>query len=84
MNLALRTIHTIWILAALCLAAACSQQPETPTPVYTADSWKTMIDADCRHFFDGCNHCTRAPGSDTAACTRMACEQYQKPHCVEP
>lgn len=49
-------------------------------PVYDMNSWKTIIDDDCRAFFDGCNQCVREPGK-AAACTRMACAEYRRPTC---
>lgn len=50
---------------------------------YDMNSWKTMIPATCASFFDGCNTCRRGGGSDMAACTRMACQQYEKPKCLD-
>ena len=50
---------------------------------YDADSWKTMIPVSCKNFFDGCNNCRRAEGSEIAACTRKACQQYQEPRCLD-
>ena len=45
------------------------------------NSWKTIIADDCRAFFDGCNQCVREPGGAVAACTRMACAEYQRAEC---
>lgn len=56
-------------------------QPEMET--YTSESWKTLIDQKCQHFFDGCNQCSRVSGSDQTTCTRMFCEVYQKPKCTD-
>ena len=50
---------------------------------YDANSWKTMIPASCMSFFDGCNNCRRAEGSEIAACTRKACAAYEKPRCLD-
>ena len=50
---------------------------------YDADSWKEIIPAECQAFNDGCNTCTKAEGADSAACTRMACETYEKPVCLD-
>ena len=62
----------------------------TPTPglaggdgPWDADSWKSLIAEDCRAFYDGCNNCRRAEGSETAACTRKACAVYEKPRCLD-
>jgi hypothetical protein len=49
---------------------------------YDSNSWKTMIDNDCRAFFDGCNNCRREPGKE-AMCTRKACATYQQPRCLD-
>lgn len=51
--------------------------------VYGPDSWKSLIPEACLHFFDGCNTCTRSPGSDIAACTRKACMTYKEPRCLD-
>ncbi len=50
---------------------------------YDADSWKTIIPAECQTFNDGCNTCNKLEGADDAACTRMACETYSKPVCLD-
>lgn len=50
-------------------------------PTYDANSWKTLIPADCTSFFDGCNNCRKAPGKGMAACTKKMCREYQKPFC---
>lgn len=76
-------LPALWLLATVLFVAGCSQQPAESAPVYDANSWKSIVPADCRNFFDGCNNCTRMAGSEEAACTRMACETYQKPRCVE-
>ena len=42
------------------------------------NSWRDIIADDCRAFFDGCNNCRRGTeNSALAACTRMACAEYQ-------
>lgn len=51
--------------------------------IYDQNSWKTMISDSCKSFFDGCNNCNRMEGSSMAACTRMACAEYQKPECLD-
>lgn len=56
------------------------QEQEASSSVsYDQNSWKTMIPATCSSFYDGCNSCTRV--GDGAACTKMACQTYQKPEC---
>ena len=50
---------------------------------YDQSSWKTMIAESCATYFDGCNTCRRAPGSNASACSRKACGQYQKPQCLD-
>jgi len=60
------------------------EQAQTEMQEYDFDSWKTMIPADCKQYFDGCNSCTRAEGSEVAACTRKACIKYEKPVCLNP
>ncbi len=52
-------------------------------PEYTADSWKTMIPDTCISYFDGCNNCVQEDGAESAACTAMACEEYQEPKCLD-
>ena len=54
-----------------------------PDDQYDMNSWQTMIPASCESFFDGCNQCRRAAGSDNAACTRKACQVYEKPRCLD-
>jgi len=65
---------------ALCMLSACSGEE---TQEYTQDSWKTMIPDTCLSFTDGCNTCSRSEGSDVAACTKMFCQQYSKPECLD-
>ncbi len=67
------------LLATTCVLCACSSQEEI---TYDQNSWETMIPESCASFFDGCNNCNRTPGS-AAACTRMFCEQYQEPKCLD-
>jgi len=48
------------------------------------NSWRDIIAHDCQAFFDGCNNCRRGSADSTvAACTRMACAEYQKPRCLD-
>ena len=56
---------------------------EAQKKTYDQSSWQTMIPESCTSFFDGCNNCTRAEGSDNAACTRMFCETYKEPQCLD-
>ena len=49
---------------------------------YDQDSWKDIIADDCMHFFDGCNSCWRMENWEVA-CTRMFCDEYQKPVCTD-
>ena len=50
---------------------------------YNENSWKTIVDESCRSFFDGCNTCSRADGSDMETCTEMFCMEYQKQVCLD-
>lgn len=50
---------------------------------YTRQSWKTLIDESCQAYFDGCNQCRRALDATAVACTRKACQNYQKPYCLD-
>ncbi|MDO3381277.1 MliC family protein [Gilvimarinus algae] len=71
---------TAAFLASLCLLA-CASPPDSSR--YDANSWQAMIPASCRHFFDGCNTCTRAQGASLAACTRKARASYERPECLD-
>ena len=57
--------------------------PTEESGQYDMDSWRTMIADDCQSFFDGCNNCKRIPDTDEAACTKMFCEEYQEPKCLD-
>ncbi len=57
----------------------CLDQDSGP---YTSESWKTIIDQNCRTFNDGCNTCTRMDDGG-AACTRMMCQAYARPECLD-
>ena len=51
--------------------------------VYDQNSWQTIITDSCLSFYDGCNNCRRSkPGAAVAACTRKACDKYEKPVCI--
>ncbi|MDO3388484.1 MliC family protein [Gilvimarinus sp. SDUM040013] len=72
---------------AIGLLAACSSPlPNSQPPggiTYDANSWKSILDASCTVYFDGCNQCRRAEGADVGVCTRKACAAYQKPYCFD-
>ena len=76
------------ILLSLLSACASNEAPEVAAAVsstemqYDMNSWKEVIDDQCRAFSDGCNNCVREPGK-MAACTRMACAVYQRPRCLD-
>jgi len=56
--------------------------PVPPTQkVYDAESWKTEIPSTCKSFFDGCNNCGR--DGSRVTCTRLGCDTYQKPQCLD-
>ncbi|MBA56531.1 MAG: hypothetical protein CMK89_18935 [Pseudomonadales bacterium] len=65
----------VLLMVVLCVSCASSPSAGQAEESYTPDT--------CTHFFDGCNKCTRAPGAEMAACTRMACMEYQKPVCLD-
>lgn len=81
------------LLSSIFLLSACSFFPKTKEPhkpippqkaeMYDINSWKIMIPKSCNSFFDGCNNCHRIEGKDIAACTRMFCQHYQKPKCLD-
>jgi membrane-bound inhibitor of C-type lysozyme len=81
-----KSTTAIFALAApiLMWISAAPQAGGTPSDSkYDAQSWKSLIPAACKSFFDGCNNCRRAQGSDVAACTRKACAVYEKPRCLD-
>lgn len=55
----------------------------SPKQEYNEDSRKTMIHPQCTSFFDGCNNCVRVQEEDDITCTRMYCEKYEKPECLD-
>lgn len=59
------------------------EEMEKEASAYDMNSWKTMIPESCNSFFDGCNNCRRMKGEDVAACTRMFCQNYQEPKCLD-
>lgn len=50
---------------------------------YNQDSRKTMIPETCTSFFDGCNNCNKMENSTEAACTKMFCQTYEEPKCLD-
>ena len=64
------------------MLAGCASTPAAEV-VYDSSSWETMIPASCTAFSDGCNQCMRLPESDDAACTKMFCETYTEPTCLD-
>lgn len=64
----------------LMLLAGCSLGSQTPATPSTTDELDA-IKASCQVYFDGCNTCTTLEDG-TAACTRIACEQPEKPYCI--
>jgi membrane-bound inhibitor of C-type lysozyme len=84
MQILRRTRPTTRLLLPLCLLlASCATSYANEAGPYDADSWKTLIVDDCMAYFDGCNDCRRAEGSEVAACTRKACAVYAKPRCLD-
>jgi len=76
------------ILVLLMLCGAVSAGGDAPVDAaqlqYDQNSWRDIIADDCRAFTDGCNNCVRgSENSAVAACTRMACLEYQKPRCLD-
>ena len=82
------SLPLVVLLALVVSACAAQQDPEVSpatsagTAEYDMNSWKTIIDNECRSFFDGCNNCFHEPGK-MAACTRKACAVYQQPRCLD-
>ncbi len=62
---------------------SCTQKEELKEPDYTFESYKTMIPETCKSFFDGCNNCFRTEGSESVGCTKMFCQKYEKPKCLD-
>ena len=50
---------------------------------YDSESWKAIIPASCKRFFDGCNDCQRIEGSTVVGCTKKGCSEYSKPKCLD-
>jgi hypothetical protein len=62
---------------------SCTQKEEQKAPEYTSESYKTMIPETCKSFFDGCNNCFRTEDSENVGCTKMFCQKYEKPKCLD-
>ncbi len=58
-------------------------EPIKEGQVYNSVSWKEIIQDTCMNFNDGCNNCFRKEDSDIVGCTRMYCETYSKPKCLD-
>lgn len=65
------------------IEATTEVEAEVEVMTYDSESWKTMIPESCSSYFDGCNNCNKAPGSEMGACTRKFCEEYQEPRCLD-
>lgn len=70
-------------LTACSVPTESSESESVSTPSFDQDSWKTLIPESCSSYFDGCNNCNKAEGSDIAACTRKFCQAYQEPKCLD-
>ncbi|MDD3262816.1 MAG: hypothetical protein PHR61_03135 [Candidatus Absconditabacteria bacterium] len=63
------------------ILVGCTQNPQEIS--YDQDSRKTMIPETCKSFFDGCNNCSRMNDGENIACTKMFCETYEEPKCLD-
>ncbi len=78
-----KLLATTLSLGAILLLAGCNQQTQSINESeITSESWKTMIPQSCQSFFDGCNNCMRTADGEVA-CTRMFCEKYDTPKCLD-
>ena len=78
-----KLLTTTLSLGAILLLAGCNQQTQSINESeITSESWKTMIPQSCQSFFDGCNNCMRTADGEVA-CTRMFCEKYDTPKCLD-
>lgn len=78
-----KLLATTLSLVAILLLAGCNQQTQSINESeITSESWKTMIPQSCQSFFDGCNNCMRTADGEVA-CTKMYCEKYGTPKCLD-
>lgn len=78
-----KLLATTLSLGAILLLAGCNQQTQSINESeITSESWKTMIPQSCQSFFDGCNNCMRTADGEVA-CTKMYCEKYDTPKCLD-
>ena len=78
-----KLLTTTLSLGVILLLAGCNQQTQSINESeITSESWKTMIPQSCQSFFDGCNNCMRTADGEVA-CTRMFCEKYDTPKCLD-
>lgn len=77
----MKKLHLIALLFWALVLTWCNQISEKTE--YNSESRQTMISENCVSFFDGCNTCNRIEGSTDAACTRMFCETYEQPKCLD-
>lgn len=71
------------LLWATVLLSGCNKNTTQNGTNYDENSWKEIISADCTHFFDWCNNCTRLEWEEGASCTKMYCETYSEPKCTD-
>ena len=64
-----------------CDTATRENEPSIANETSTTDL-AASIPASCKSFYDGCNTCNRLADGGTA-CTRMACESYGEPKCLD-
>lgn len=80
----MKKLLTLGVLAlSIFTLFSCTQKEELKEPEYTSESYKTMIPQACKSFFDGCNNCFRTEGSEDVGCTKMFCQKYEKPKCLD-
>lgn len=77
----MKKLALIALLFATFILAWCTQNPQEIS--YDQDSRKTMIPENCKSFFDGCNNCSRINDWENIACTKMFCETYKEPKCLD-
>ena len=58
------------------------EEPVVEEKNYDENSWQELISQDCKHFFDGCNHCKRIVDWELV-CSDLTCEEYGKPECTD-